>query len=125
MEETSYTRIHATAPETTSQTLDNSLTEKGELTHQTSSIKGDPEAMITVDQPHSHRQLEGNTKSFVAKMGFQPMRGDVLRTLWLGLVQPVLCGLTLPLVWFGAFQFGIYQVSGRVGGEMDRDDFGG
>lgn len=112
MEETSYSRVQTTPPAPASHTfLDDSTTEKNELVHQTSIIKDAPEAAITIDQPHSPRQLEGTPKSFVARMGFQPMRGNVLRTLYLGLIQPLWCALALPLVWFGAFQFGIYQVS--------------
>jgi hypothetical protein len=107
MEETSYSRVQPTS----AVPLDDSTTEKNQITHQTSMIKDVPEPAITIDHPHSHRQLEGTTKSFVARMGFQPMRGNVLRTLYLGLIQPLWCALALPLVWFGAFQFGIYQVS--------------
>lgn len=57
-----------------------------------------------------HRTLVGTPKTFVQRMGFQKVRPGAAHTFYLGIVQPLLSVVSLPLLWWGSFQYGIYQV---------------
>jgi hypothetical protein len=67
-----------------------------------------PAGMVSVTE---ERNLEGTPKNFVQRMGFQPVRGGAKHTFFCGVVQPLWAMAVTPLIWYGGFQYGMYQVS--------------
>ncbi len=107
MEETSYDR--PTAVQDQSGAIESTaFDEKHEDSKDTMGAAPTRETALT-----DNRALQGHPKSLVARMAFMRIQRPVAwrRVLVTGFVQPLLAGFTVPVVWYGAFQFGIYQVS--------------